>query len=486
VEIDEVVARVVHRYWPLLLIMTALPVLLVGAALRGATPDYTAATRVNASNNPQDALAGDSGISSVVSQVKAYATSQDVLADVIKEQKVDRRAAQAAAKVEVTGLGASTVVELTLRDRDPEVARKLAGALSAHVVRQINDSNTASLSAQLRKVDRQISDLNGRLSAASQRVADNPLSVTAANTKERLLGEISDLRADRNDLRTQLATAAQAKIVQQAVVTVRKSGWAVGAAIAGMTGLVAGILISVLIETFRPTVPGPQRVAKRLGVPLLGHTDQGPARLRDMGRRIRLAAKREGVAQVTLVGTGSGPLPPALVSTVAAAVYGDSGKVMATEPDLTPDHVPDQDRAAGAEDPHGDPPRTSPGGSGPSPNGSRDGSHDGFRDGSPDGRPETTAAPPGSPSTSLVRGGAAVMTKRTGEVRPATGPAATRQTHVHAFEDMDPGTDTEVVGVVAVAGPVTRLAALEAVRDLVAASGWPLLGVIATSRRIRG
>jgi hypothetical protein len=57
---------------------------------------------------------------------------------------------------------------------------------------------------------------------------------------------------------------------------------------------------------------------------------------------------------------------------------------------------------------------------------------------------------------------------------------------VHAFEDMDPGTDTETVGVVAVAGPVTRLAALEAIRDLVAASGWPLLGVIATSRRIKG
>jgi capsular polysaccharide biosynthesis protein len=482
VEIDEVVARVVHRYWPLLLIMTVFPVLLVGAALHGAAPTYTAATRVNASSDSQDALAGDSGISSVVSQVKAYATSQDVLADVIKEQRVDRRAAQAAANVEVTGLGSSTVVELSLRDRDPEVARKLAGALASHVVRQINDSNTASLNAELKKVDRQISDLNRRLSTASQRVADNPLSVAAANDRERLLGEISDLRADRNDLRTQLATAGQAKIVQQAVVSVKKSGAAVRTAIAGMAGLVAGILISVLVETFRPTVPGPQRVAKRLGVPLLGHTDKGPARLRDMGRRIRLAAKREGVAQVTLVGTGAGPLPPALVSTVAAAVYGDSGKVVASEPHLAPEY----DSATGPEDPHDDSPRASADGSVLSLNGSGDGSPESAPGDSPGGRPKTTASPPGSPSASIVRTGAAVMTRRTDEVRPATGPAATRQTHVHAFEDMDPGTDTETVGVVAVAGPVTRLAALEAVRDLVAASGWPLLGVIATSRRIKG
>lgn len=57
--------------------------------------------------------------------------------------------------------------------------------------------------------------------------------------------------------------------------------------------------------------------------------------------------------------------------------------------------------------------------------------------------------------------------------------------HVHAFEDIDPGADDEV-GVVAVVGPVTTVAGLESVRDLVAASGWPLLGVIATSRRIKG
>jgi hypothetical protein len=35
-----------------------------------------------------------------------------------------------------------------------------------------------------------------------------------------------------------------------------------------------------------------------------------------------------------------------------------------------------------------------------------------------------------------------------------------------------------------VAGPVTPVSGLESVRDLVAASGWPLLGVVATDRKI--
>ncbi|MEV4259192.1 hypothetical protein AB0J52_39045, partial [Spirillospora sp. NPDC049652] len=95
-----------------------------------------------------------------------------------------------------------------------------------------------------------------------------------------------------------------------------------------------------------------------------------------------------------------------------------------------------------------------------------------------------------SPSTSVVwTAGRAVMTRESGEVAApaeAARPVETRAlTLVHAFEDVDPSAGTRS-GVVAVAGPVTPVAGLESVRDLVAASGWPLLGVVATSRKIKG
>ncbi|MCQ0015846.1 hypothetical protein [Actinomadura madurae] len=80
------------------------------------------------------------------------------------------------------------------------------------------------------------------------------------------------------------------------------------------------------------------------------------------------------------------------------------------------------------------------------------------------------------------------MSKKSAEVSPSevTQPVPLRQLcHVHAFEDIDPGSDEEV-GVVVVVGPVTRVSGLETVRDLVTASGWPLLGVVATSRKIKG
>ncbi|RMI29060.1 hypothetical protein, partial [Actinomadura harenae] len=101
-----------------------------------------------------------------------------------------------------------------------------------------------------------------------------------------------------------------------------------------------------------------------------------------------------------------------------------------------------------------------------------------------------TPPPDEPPSTSVVRaGGRPVLTRESGEVAsPADGPRPVEVrplTLVHAFEDVDPGADTRF-GIVAVAGPVTPVAGLESVRDLVAASGWPLLGVVATSRKIKG
>jgi hypothetical protein len=78
------------------------------------------------------------------------------------------------------------------------------------------------------------------------------------------------------------------------------------------------------------------------------------------------------------------------------------------------------------------------------------------------------------------------MAKKSAQVSPSeiTQPVPVRRLcHVHAFEDIDPGSDEEV-GVIVLVGPVTRVAGLETVRDLVAASGWPLLGVVGATRKI--
>ncbi|MQY06908.1 YveK family protein [Actinomadura macrotermitis] len=452
-EIDEVAARVARTYWALLLVMTVVPVVLVGFVMSGRTPPEVARTRLQASSKATDAAPGDAGVSIVVSQVKAFATSRNLLDKVLKDKHLDRDPDKLAKAISVTGLGTSTVVELGVKDTDGAAATALADAIGAAVVEEINDSNQGGIKSQLKEIDKRVRYLEGRLGPLSQRAGAVPApDIAAGNERERVQAELTDLRASRSELRTDLTTSGTAAVVQPAVLAPRTNPVVMMAAIAGLVGLIGGILVAVVVEMVRPTVPGQQRVARRLGVPLLGWADRSDAELADLGRRVRLAARRAGVVQVTLVGAGNGPLPAELVSRIAAAVYGDGTKVVTARPVADPDGGEPADGGGGT---------ASSNNSGPKPG--------------------------GTGGTSVVRAGAgtAVLSKKSSEAAAASPAQQRAVCHVHAFEDVDAGAGDEA-GVVAVAGPVTPVAGLDSVRDLVAASGWPLLGVVATSRKTTG
>ncbi|TDC59132.1 hypothetical protein E1200_32475 [Actinomadura sp. GC306] len=451
-ELDEVAARVVRSYWVLLTAMTVLPLTLVALWMSGREPAAVAHARLQAGGAAADAAAGEAGASVLVSQVKAFATSESLLTEVLREQRVDRSARKVAKAVEVTGLGTSNVVELSVKDRDPGVAQRLTDAIAIKVVRQLTHSGQDAIRAQLDEIDERIGKLEDKLGPLARRAGGPAPDIAAANERERVQSELSGLRSNRSDLLTQLTAAGSASVVQHAVPAPRTDPTVMMAAIAGLAGLVGGVLIAVVAEMVRPTIPGQRRVARRLGVPLLGWADRGPAQLADLGRRVRLAAKKEDVGRVTLVGA-PGPLPPSLVSAVASAVYGDETRPVRTASAYGTAHRGASENAEDAGD-------------GPSLN---------------------SDGPGGRSGTSVVRsgGGTALMATKPGEVSPSetTQPVAVRRAcHVHAFEDIDPGAD-DTVGVVVVVGRVTTVAGLETVRDLVAASGWPLLGVVATSRK---
>ncbi|MER6809323.1 hypothetical protein ABT299_08585 [Spirillospora sp. NPDC000708] len=478
-EIDEVAARVARSYWALLLVMTVVPLVLVGGVMSRQDPPAVAKTRLQATAKAADAAAGDAGVSTEVSQVKAFATSDNLLAGVLGQLRLHRSTTKLAKDIGVAGLGTSTVVELSVKDKDPQAARKLTDAIGAAVVKEINDSNQGAINRQLGDIDKRVRDLEKKLGPLSRRAGAQPNpDIGAANERERVQAELTDLRSNRSDLQAQLLAAGNASVVQPAVLAPKSDPAVMMAVVAGLVGLIAGILIAVLNEMARPTIPGQRRVARRLGVPLLGWADKGPAELADLGRRVRLAARKEEVGQVTLVGA-PGPLPADLVSSVASAVYGDRTKVVGARPVR---QRPGEGDGGGTVT-----------GAAAKPKGGRPGKDDGSGDEPGDGPSLNSSGPGTGKSRSVVRagGGTAVMTKKSGEAvspseitQPVPVPARA-VCHVHAFEDIDPGSDDEV-GVVVVVGPVTRVSGLETVRDLVAASGWPLLGVIATSRKIKG
>ncbi|MFV2172544.1 hypothetical protein ACFHW2_41435 [Actinomadura sp. LOL_016] len=437
-ELDEVAARVGRRYWALLLVMTVVPVLVVGFVMNGREPPGVAQIRIEASGSVTDAAVGDAGVSIVVSQVNAYATSRNLLTDVLRKQKIDRSPERLAKKIEVTGLGTATIVELAVEDADPETARKLADAIGGAVVGQINESNRGALDERIDEINDRIRDLEEKLAPLAREASGPVPDVEAMNERERVQAELTDLRSSRAELTSELTSTGSASVVQPAVIAPESNPMVMLVAIAGLLGLVLAILVAVVAEMLRPTVPGQRRVARRLGVPLLGWTDRGPEELADLGRRTRLAARREGVGQLTLVGA-PGPLPAELVSTVAAAVYGEETKLVA--PEAKPDGT----------------------------------------DGAGEGPSANSSGPEPKTSTSVVRAGTAVMAKKSSEVARRTPVPSRELCHVHAFEDVDPGADA-AAGVVVVVGPVTAVSGLETVRDLVAASGWPLLGVVGTRK----
>ncbi len=214
-EIDEVAARVVRSYWALLLVMTVVPLVLVGLVMGGQEPPSVAQSRLQASSRATDAAPGDAGVSIVVSQVKAFATSENLLSEVLRQQRVDRSTVKVAKAIEVTGLGTSTIVELSVKDRDPGVARRLADAIGAAVVKEINASNQGSITQQMDEIDKRVRELEKKLGPLSRRAGAQPNpDIGAANERERVQAELTDLRSNRSDLQTQLSTAGTASVVR--------------------------------------------------------------------------------------------------------------------------------------------------------------------------------------------------------------------------------------------------------------------------------
>ncbi|RMI45780.1 YveK family protein, partial [Actinomadura harenae] len=280
-EIDEVAARVIRTYWALLLVATVVPLVAVFLVMSGRTPPAAAQARIVVPGGAAAGAAGDNGVSAAVSTAKAFATGHDLLAKVIKDGRLDRDPDKVAKQIGVKGLGTSAVVELTVKDQDPDVALKLAQSVSAATVDGINTSNQSAIQSQLNQVGQQITALERQQATA----APGPAT-------DRILTQLTDLRTSRSDLRSQLVTTGTASIAQPAIEAPKTDPTVMMTVVAGLGGLVLGILAAVVAEMARPTVPGQRRVARRLDVPLLGLAGGSPAETAALGRRVRLAARK--------------------------------------------------------------------------------------------------------------------------------------------------------------------------------------------------
>ena len=287
-ELNEAVQRILRHHAKLLLALVVIGFGL-GAALSARQPTtYTAQARVVLeSADPQTQAAADSvadgarGIVTTPSHVQAALDAAGLRRDAVDV---------AAHDVDAQPLGSSNVLLLSVTDRDPQAAAALANALVQDLV---NTREQITL-GQLRST----------ISATDQQIASIEVQIDHTPSKEQIFNlrqQLISLESQRDNLISSIASANTPVIVGRALTprhadsSRRASDLVLGALI----GLILGIGLAALIETFRPTLVGSEAVAHAVGAPALGDARAGE--LDALATRLRLSAAEARVDLVTLV-----------------------------------------------------------------------------------------------------------------------------------------------------------------------------------------
>ncbi len=431
-EVNEVATRLLRRYWSVLLLAVLLPVVAMGVFVNRQHPTYTAHARILAATTTPRAQAEAAAL---VSQVQAIATSRDLVAAALKDGNVSADPAAIVKHVTVTGLGTSALVDLAYTDEQALRAQQITNVLAKAITTQLDTVRIGGLPDVLKNIDDQLTDLASKRAPLAAAVQANPHDLVAANRLSGMDRLISDLSGDRNRLAEEAAAAGHAAVVTSPIVPLDPDpdGLAAKLAIAALLGLALGLIIVGVNEIMRPAVSGASRVGRLLDVPMLGIIKPNPVALADVGRRIRLAARRADVSTVVLVRATRAALTPELVDRIEAAT-------------LRPDTVASRIAI---------------------PIGPRPDRIDG----------PTMVIADDSPTQVTTSLALLTMKENSKPVRENSHhPYDLRR--VCALDELDPGAEADQIGMVVLVAANTRLTSVDAVRDLLAASGWPLLGVL--------
>ena len=130
--------RILYANWVLILGTTLLGVAAAAAFSYLATPAYEAESRAYVSVRTEtqasgDLLQGSNFAQQNMTTFAELATTESVLSPVIEELELDRTEAELAEEVIVTAPADSTLLNITVRDEDPELAAEIANEVGAQL-----------------------------------------------------------------------------------------------------------------------------------------------------------------------------------------------------------------------------------------------------------------------------------------------------------------------------------------------------------------
>jgi capsular polysaccharide biosynthesis protein len=364
-EMNEVVHRIFGQHWRLIALFVALGIGVPALLHLGDTPSYTASARVVLDTQDPESRSESAAI---VDTAKAIATSPAQVRDALQRAGVSGRDAIDVAEhhVSVQGLGSSGVFQLSVSDRDPRIATAVANALAAQVIRGRLAVTQGQVQGVLSGLGQKIDDLDARISYLDARIASlNERILRAASTETAtalrsdreeavqlsaaLVQQRSTLETERNSVASTDALRPKPTVLSQAVppTGADASRLLADMVLGALAGLILGVGLAGIMETFRPTLVGGDALARELRAPVLGALPRKPeeaaslAEAGDIAARIGLAAEATALRKVALLAGGPpvdlGPLAERLQAAFPLDSSAPAPEVTGTAPAVVSD-----------------------------------------------------------------------------------------------------------------------------------------------------
>lgn len=313
-ELSDIGRRIFGQHFRLIAIFVVVGVAIGLLLQAGTAKTYTASTRlVLDTPDPKSRVEA----TSIVDTARAIATSPALVRTALENARVTGRnpVVVAGHDVSVRGLGASAVVQLSVKDHDREAAKAIANALAHGVIRTRLDFSSGQLEKVLPELDGRIDQLTTRIAGLDRRI-DSLKAVgraQAATELETKRDSLAQQRAELESARVTLLSADAARpkpsVISPATVPTHLDPrrWLSNVVLGALLGLILGIGVAAAIESLRPTLVGGESIADALDTPLLGVLPSVyPGK--DAGRdltllkgRLRLAGEAVGSRRIGLV-----------------------------------------------------------------------------------------------------------------------------------------------------------------------------------------
>ena len=313
-EASEAGRRIFWRHRWLLLILTILPVLAIVPLKERQVATYAATATIQGQGTTPDAA---TQVTAIQSRVSAVATDPGLVGTVLSQAKINLSAVDVARHdIMVTPLSSSAIMKITVTNTSRQQAVDLAGLLANAVVTQLNNLGVKD-NPELAALSKTHNQLSARRDQLLTQLSHNNSNASTSVSVQSLLSQLGATEQElaTNESQSQQVLATLTTETGASVVSIPTFAtgvsrhMAVDGALAGLLGLVIGLLFAALREVMRPTVAEPAAGARELGAVLLGNSEERRGKIvrldPDLPERLSLAAHRAGVLTIVLTGPGS-------------------------------------------------------------------------------------------------------------------------------------------------------------------------------------